>query len=504
MSNLTLIQFFHWYYPQNGKLWNEVMKEAPRLSSIGISHLWLPPAYKGANGGYSVGYDPYDLYDLGEFDQKGTIATKYGTKQEYLQAVETAHKNNLSIIADIVLNHKAGADELEKFSVLKVNPHNRKEVISDRFEIEAWTKFTFPGRKGKYSQFIWDHKCFTGIDWAHDIKENGIFSILNEYGDGWEELTEEELGNYDYLMYADIEFRNNSVREELKRWGEWYLRTTNVDGFRLDAVKHIAPHFIKEWVGHLKSVSKKPLFFVAEYWNIHTVLALKKYIDATEGCIQLFDAPLVHNFHVASKMGRDYDLRNIFNNTLMREFPSLAVTIVQNHDTQPLQALENSVEDWFMPLAHAMILLREQGIPCLFYPALYGAKYTDKGHDGNDYEITISKVQNIEKLILARKLLAYGIQKDYLDHHNTIGWTRQGNDEYPDACCAVLLSNGEPGYKMMEIGRKHKGKTFVDLLGNCKKKVVINKDGIAEFHCEGGSVSVWVPLKTLSKFKSKV
>src|ERR1700704_5853501 len=116
MSNLTLIQFFHWYYPQNGELWKEVMKEAPHLSSMGISHLWLPPAYKGANGGYSVGYDPYDLYDLGEFDQKGTISTKYGTKQEYINAIETAHKNKLSILADIVLNHKAGADELEKFS----------------------------------------------------------------------------------------------------------------------------------------------------------------------------------------------------------------------------------------------------------------------------------------------------------------------------------------------------------------------------------------------------
>ena len=66
-------------------------------------------------------------------------------------------------------------------------------MISDRFEIEAWTKFTFPGRQGKYSEFIWDHRCFTGIDWANDINENGIFSILNEYGDGWEELTEEEL-----------------------------------------------------------------------------------------------------------------------------------------------------------------------------------------------------------------------------------------------------------------------------------------------------------------------
>ena len=38
-----------------------------------------------------MGYGVYDLYDLGEFDQKGTIPTKYGTKQEYLDAVSYTH-----------------------------------------------------------------------------------------------------------------------------------------------------------------------------------------------------------------------------------------------------------------------------------------------------------------------------------------------------------------------------------------------------------------------------
>ena len=108
-----------------------------------------------------------------------------------------------------------GGDELERIMVRKVNPENRQEFISEPMEIEAWTKFTFPGRKGKYSRFIWDHRCFTGIDHAHSPDEQGVFSILNEYGEGWEDLIEEELGNYDFLMGADVEFRNPAVREEL-------------------------------------------------------------------------------------------------------------------------------------------------------------------------------------------------------------------------------------------------------------------------------------------------
>ena len=73
MRNPTLLQCFHWYYPTGGELWREVTALAPNLNEIGINMVWLPPAYKGASGGYSVGYDSYDLFDLGEFDQKSAM-----------------------------------------------------------------------------------------------------------------------------------------------------------------------------------------------------------------------------------------------------------------------------------------------------------------------------------------------------------------------------------------------------------------------------------------------
>ena len=88
MQNGTIIQYFHWYLPRDGKFWQQVKAEAPRLAELGINSVWLPPACKGAEGNYSVGYDVYDLYDLGEFDQKGSVRTKYGTKEEYIAAVK--------------------------------------------------------------------------------------------------------------------------------------------------------------------------------------------------------------------------------------------------------------------------------------------------------------------------------------------------------------------------------------------------------------------------------
>ena len=63
--NGTMIQFFHWYSDGNGQLYDQIKNSADYLNELGISSVWFPPAYKGAGGGYSVGYDPYDLFDLG-------------------------------------------------------------------------------------------------------------------------------------------------------------------------------------------------------------------------------------------------------------------------------------------------------------------------------------------------------------------------------------------------------------------------------------------------------
>lgn len=491
MINGTMFQYFHWYIPADGSLWTQVAKDAPHLAQLGINSVWLPPAYKGLDGPNASGYDVYDLFDLGEFDQKGSVRTKYGTKQEYLNAINVLHQHGIQVYADIVLNHKGGADEPERITVKKVDGEDRTKFISEPFSIEAFTRFTFPGRKGKYSNFIWDHNCFTGVDYAHDLKETAIFSIQNEYGEGWEEVIDTEKGNYDYLMFADIEFRNQAVREELKKWGAWYLQETGIDGVRIDAVKHITPDFFIEWLDHLRAI-KPDLFAVGEYWAPGELPLLLRYIERTEGRMSLFDSSLHHAFYYASLAGKDYDLTTILNDSLVVEKPELAVTVVDNHDTQPLQSLEAPVENWFKPHAYAIILLREGGYPCVFYPDLYGAHYVDKGRDGNDHEIFLDKCAHLEQLLDARRRFAYGMQRDYFDHPNCIGWTREGADDTDGSACAVLLSNSEEGHKNMEIGKQHSGKTFIDFLGKHQAEVVINEEGWGEFFVPAGSVAVWV------------
>lgn len=485
-----MIQFFHWYSEGNSKLYDHAKDSAEYLKQLGISAVWFPPAYKANGGGFSVGYDPYDLFDLGEFDQKGTIPTKYGSKEQYLNACKTLQENGISVIADIVLNHKAGGDEKEKFHAVKVNPENRQENISEPFEIESYTKFTFPNREKKYSDFEWNFTCFSGVDYAEG-QEEGIYQIIHDFGDGWEEMIDTEKGNYDYLMYNDIDHRNPFVREELDKWGKWYHDQIHFDGLRLDAVKHQSPVFYKEWLYKLRENTAKNIFAVGEYWAPGEVNLLQDYIDATEGCMSLFDSSLQQNFHIASKEGADYDLRKIFDETLTLLNPAFSVTVVDNHDTQPLQALEAPVEKWFKPLAYALILLRENGYPCVFYPDLFGAHYADKDKEGNDQEIFLDKVEKIEELLKARQQFAYGAQKDYFEDANCLAWTREGDDEH--AGCAVVLSNKDAYEKPMEMGEKYAGKQFYDFMGWFSEKITIDENGWGNFPVPAGNVSVWVP-----------
>ena len=490
MGARTLLQFFHWYYPDGGRLWREVAERSAELARIGITDVWLPPAYKGAAGGFSVGYDTYDLFDLGEFDQKGSVATKYGDRSAFEKATRALKDNGLRVIHDVVFNHKMGADDKERVHLRRVNPDNRTEMDDETFKALAYTRFTFPGRNGQHSKFIWDMKCFSGVDHVEDPDEDGIFRLVNEYGDGeWNTEVDQENGNFDYLMGANVEFRNSAVYEELKFWGRWLAEQVPVDGFRLDAAKHIPAWFFRDWVGHMRDAVDRELFVVAEYWH-PDMDALKAYLELVDQQLMLFDVALHHSFHRAAREGKRFDLRTVFDGSLVSSDPDHAVTLVDNHDTQPLQALEAPVELWFKPLAYALILLREQGVPCVFYPDLFGASYTDFGGDGEEHRIEMPAIICLPKLIEARQRFGHGGQTDVFDAPDCIAFVRHGTQEAPG--CVVVLTNGAETSKKIELGPDHASAAFIDFLGHRSDEVVTDEMGAATFPVAGGSVSVWV------------
>ena len=104
--NGVMMQYFEWYISPEQNLWNQVREQAKSLADAGFTAMWLPPAYKGMGGTHDVGYAVYDMYDLGEFDQQGTVRTKYGTRQDYLDAISSLQSNGLQVYGDVVLHHR--------------------------------------------------------------------------------------------------------------------------------------------------------------------------------------------------------------------------------------------------------------------------------------------------------------------------------------------------------------------------------------------------------------
>lgn len=477
-KNGIMMQYFESYMKADESVWKSIKEDASHLKELGITGVWIPPCCK-ATGVNDMGYGVYDVYDLGEFDQKNTIRTKYGTKQELHEAIDALHENGIQVYADIVINHKAGADETEKFMVAEMDPNDRMTPISDDYEIEGWTKFNFDGRNNKYSDFKWSHEHFSGTDMNNANGKKAIYLIKGE-NKNWGKGVDDELGNYDYLMYANVDYDHPKVREETFKWIDWFVKETKVDGIRLDAIKHINDWFMKDFVNYIRDNFGPNFYCVGEYWSPDKK-TLENYIRNTDYQIDLFDVPLHYKFHQASVQGKSFDMQTIFDQTLVNKYSDIAVTFVDNHDSQPRESLQSFVEAWFKPLAYALILLRRDGYPTIFYGDYYGisGEHPLSGHK-----------ENLDKLLQIRRENAYGEQFDYFDHSNVVGWVRAGDEEHSQGC-VVIMSNGDGGEKTMYVGEIHAGEVWTDKMGFVAEPVTIDEKGQGTFRTNGGSVSVY-------------
>ncbi|MGJ8696074.1 MAG: hypothetical protein ACSHYF_07135 [Verrucomicrobiaceae bacterium] len=88
--------------------WKEIEARLPELAEAGYDSLWLPPPFKAGAGAYSVGFDTFDRFDLGDIDQSGSLPTKYGSKADLLRLMEMAHRFGIRVYFDNVMAHNAG------------------------------------------------------------------------------------------------------------------------------------------------------------------------------------------------------------------------------------------------------------------------------------------------------------------------------------------------------------------------------------------------------------
>jgi len=287
--------------------------------------LWLPPANKAANiSGPSMGYDPYDYYDLGDLEQKGSVKTWFGSRDELLDLIRTAHENQMEVYADLVLNHNNGADAQED------NPIDHKK---------RWTVFT--PKSGKFSR---DWQCF------HPSR--------------YESWDKETFGDM-----PDLCHRNPRVYTELLEYARWLMEEIGVDGFRYDCVKGYGGWMVRaiqELRGIRSEKAYKP-YGVGECWDSDRTI--QDWLDETNAWSDnpagAFDFPLRYRLRDLCQV-YSYSLRNLAaGGTLLKDRPSAAVTFVENHDVVRDDPIRTD-----KMLAYAFILTHE-GYPCVFWQDYY-------------------------------------------------------------------------------------------------------------------------------------
>jgi alpha-amylase len=321
----VIMQGFYWDCPREDDKeftwWNHLNECIPPLRETGFTALWLPPLSKAANmGGMSMGYDPYDYYDLGEFDQKGSRPTWFGSKKELLALITTAHTNDMQVYADIVLNHNNGADAEE---------HN------PLYNLTRWTKFNPKSKK-----FLRDWKCF--------------------HPSPYERCDEGSFGDM-----PDLCHHNPYVFEELLNYAQWLVEEIGIDGFRYDFVKGYGVWIIKAIQSRHYTKDKQDFkpFGVGECWDSNDVVQtwLHRVNDGAANPASAFDFALRERFKALCH-NPHYNLRSLVAaGTLLGEHPFETVTFVENHDT----AVHDPIVSDKM-LAYSYILTHE-GYPCVFW-----------------------------------------------------------------------------------------------------------------------------------------
>lgn len=145
------------------------------------------------------------------------------------------------------MNHKAGADRTERCIAVEVNPYNRLEAISDPYQIDCQVGFDFPGRGDTYSSLKYHWYHFTGAGWNKDNGKTAVYKIQG-IGKDWSQSVAKQYGNYDYLIYADLDYGHPEVQNDVKNWGIWLAKELGIQGFRYILP---TPFLVPRWIVYL-------------------------------------------------------------------------------------------------------------------------------------------------------------------------------------------------------------------------------------------------------------
>ena len=381
----VMFQAFYWDCPKEEncefRWWGHIKSKLPELSRAGFTSLWMPPCNKAADQ-ISMGYDPYDYYDLGNFDQRGGAPTWFGTKEELIDCIDAAHDHGMQVYADLVINHNSGADEQER------NPIDNEM---------RWTKFD-----PKSGQFPRNWKNF------HP----------NAY---------ETWDNEEFAGMPDLCHRHPYVYTEMINYARWLLEEIGFDGFRYDMVKGYGGWMVRS-IQELRALRNRKSFKpygVGECWDCDRTIG--SWLDEanawSDNPVGAFDFPLRWRLgDLCDSYG--FSLRRLADRgVLLWDRPREAVTFVENHDVVRDHPIFND-----KLLAYAFILTHE-GYPCVFWQDYY------------NWDLAKPDSPNgVEALVKTHELYAGGQTKILYTDDDLYIMQRYGTGDQPGL--VFVLNNG--------------------------------------------------------------
>ena len=242
-SEDVMLQGFYWD-SQKETGWQALAAAAPEIARH-FTLVWLPPSASaeggGAVGGTNVGYHPR---------QWNNQTSCWGTADDLRTLIATLHAHDVRVLADIVINHRAGDTDWGNFT-------------ADDF-----------GTYGNY-QLTAAHIC-KNDEMNTDPsagKWNGQATGASDTGENWGGA-------------RDLDHTSTYVQDDCKAYLAWLKGDFGYDGWRYDFVKG----FGGEYVGIYNEASS-PYISVGEYWD-GSYDKVAAWIDGTGKMSMAFDFPM--------------------------------------------------------------------------------------------------------------------------------------------------------------------------------------------------------------------
>lgn len=304
------------------------------LQDLGVNGLWLMPIMPS---------DTYHKYHVTDYKN---IDPDYGTLEDFKKFVEEAHKRDIRIITDFVINHTG-------------NMH-------------PWFLEAQKGKDNPYRDYyVWAKRDSIRDQIFKKAKSFDSDNIRKWHPVNGDTLSEQYYGYFNGLC-PDLNLDNPKVKAEIVDIAKFWLNEIKVDGFRMDAARHIFPderaednHNFWVWFKDEMEKIKSDVYLVGEVWsNAETVAPYLK------GLPSLFNFDLGYAITHVAAAGKDTinlvqkykDIRDYYQ-SITKDY--LDATFVKNHDqTRILTELKGDLNKSKMTAA---MLLTMPGTPYLYY-----------------------------------------------------------------------------------------------------------------------------------------